>query len=177
MAGSESRRIRTRPLASPATNRVSVRCLSCGLIFSHGAWALVHFAATADLLVSWCSLQKWMVMQATPYEDYVQRGAQMLCSSRLQKPVLAPDSPYVPDLPDSFCLSDRARASLLSEQQQSSLSLWIYAFSVSGSAVPAPEDRWFPCSARRVTLSMEGCPIRLDEVETLDIPKQKVRLG
>lgn len=27
----------------------------------------------------------------------------MLCSSRLQEPVLAPDSPYVPDPPDSFC--------------------------------------------------------------------------
>jgi hypothetical protein len=45
----------------------------------------------------------------------------MLCSSRLQEPVLASDSPYVPDLPDSFCLSDRAWVSLLSEQQHETL--------------------------------------------------------
>ena len=48
-------------------------------------------------------------------------GAQMLCSSRLQEPVLAPDSPYVSGLPDSFCLSDRAWVSLLSEQQHETL--------------------------------------------------------
>ena len=45
----------------------------------------------------------------------------MLCSSRLQEPVLAPDSPYVSGLPDSFCLSGRAWVSLLSEQQHETL--------------------------------------------------------